>query len=98
VLTVVEPSLESILLARRIKDLATSCAARFAGVVMNKVRDKSIHERLASELGTRQLPLVGVIGYHPEISNAGLTGELPGRGVWTPEIAAVVDALTARWR
>jgi len=96
VLTVVEPSLESILLAGRIKDLAASCSARFAGVVMNKVRDESTRERLASELGTRQLPLLGVIKHHPEISDAGFTGELPGPGIWTPEIAAVVDVLTAR--
>ena len=96
VLALVEPSLESILLAARIKDLATGCDVHFAGAVMNRIPDNSIRERLASELRARQLPVLGIIGHHPEIAEAGLVGELPGEGTWTGEISAVVDALMTR--
>jgi len=96
VLAVVEPSLESVLLASRINQLTTSSGARFAGVVMNKVSDDSMRQRLASELARRDLPLVGVVGHHPEISAASLTGDLPRRGAWNKEIIAALDAVTSK--
>jgi len=93
VLVVVEPSLESVLLAARIRELAAGSGARFAGVVMNKVPDRKIRQRLAQELNTRRLPLLATIGYHPDIASAGLSGLLPDRGGWSDEIGAAAGAL-----
>jgi len=93
VVAVVEPSLESLLLAARIKELAAGSGARFAGAVINKVPDETIRKRLASELENRQLPLLAVIGHHTEIAAAGLSGCLPEQGAWNKEITTTVEAL-----
>jgi len=96
VVAVVEPSLESVLLAARIKELADGSGARFAGALMNKVPDNAIRAQLGSELEVRQLPLLGVLKYHPGIAAASLAGNLPGRGDWKAEIAGAVDTLNEK--
>ena len=98
VLAVVGPSLESILLAARINELATESRTRFEGVVMNGVPNESIRQRLASQLDNRQLPILAVIGHHSQIVAAGLTGDVPGQGAWRQGIVATVDALTRKSR
>jgi len=98
VVAVVEPSLESLLLAARIKKLAEESSAQFVGVVMNKAPDETIQQRLASELNTRQMPLLAVVGHHCDIAEAGLSGVLPERGPWEKEISAAADALKQKLR
>jgi len=96
VVAVVEPSLESVLLAVRIKELAAGSGTRFEGALMNKASDEAIRARLASELETRHLPLLAVVRYHSGIARASLTGDLPERGDWNREISAAMDALNAK--
>jgi len=93
VLAVVEPSLESILLAARVQKLANGAGARFTGVVLNKVPDSDTRLRLALELGKHQLPILGVIEQHQEITEAGLAGRMPPSADLADEIGPIVDAL-----
>jgi len=93
VLAVVEPSLESVLLATRIRDLTADSGARFSGVLMNKVREEAVRQRLTSELVKDGLSLLGVVRYHPDIAAASLSGGLPSGGPWRDEIVAAVDAI-----
>lgn len=93
VLAVVEPSLESILLATRIRDLAVASGAQFAGVLMNKTREETVRKRLASELAKDALPLLGVVRYHPDVAAASLAGRLPKDGPWRDEVLAIIDSL-----
>ena len=98
VIVVVEPSLESVALAARIKELAVATGACFTGVVVNKVPDDSLKKRLIAELTKRRLPIVGTIPYQREIMEAGLKGPgLTTNGVMN-EIAGLADAVVSAAR
>ena len=93
VIAVVEPSLESITLAARISELAAGSGNHFAGVILNKVPDDAIAQRLTAELERRRLPVLGMIRYHQEMMYAGLGGQRPTWENSTKEIAVLGDAL-----
>ncbi len=99
VMAVVEPSLESISLSERIKELATSAGAQFAGVVVNKVASAEIERQVASELERRDMGVLGVIRHHQEVADVALLGRTLG-GLkhedgpsCAEEIMTIVDAL-----
>jgi len=75
VIAVVEPSLESINLAEKINDLASSAGANFAGVVLNKVGSVDTYKNLKKELDKRGLPLLGKIPFSEGIIDACLQGQ-----------------------
>ncbi|PIP06978.1 MAG: hypothetical protein COX51_07710, partial [Syntrophobacteraceae bacterium CG23_combo_of_CG06-09_8_20_14_all_50_8] len=75
VIAVTEPSLESINLAEKIKDLSSGTGARFAGVVLNKVGSERIYEKMKEELEKRRLPLLGKIPFNEGIVEACLKGQ-----------------------
>ncbi|OIP88303.1 MAG: hypothetical protein AUK24_08320, partial [Syntrophaceae bacterium CG2_30_49_12] len=75
VIAVTEPSLESINLAEKIKDLSSGAGARFAGVVLNKVGSESIYEKMKEELEKRRLLLLGKISFSEGIVEACLKGQ-----------------------
>ncbi|WP_297058773.1 P-loop NTPase [Thermosulfurimonas sp.] len=74
VLAVVEPSLEAVALAERIRDLATGSGARFAGVVLNRITPET-EGILEEEILRRNLPVVGKLYVRPEFTAALLRGE-----------------------
>ncbi len=74
VVAVIEPSMESVTLAAKIKDLATAAGTRFAGVVANKIPGDEVEGHLISELNKRQLHLLATVHGHQEVANAALMG------------------------
>ncbi len=73
VVCVVEPSLESVNLARRIKELSKQAGSHFSGAIINKSNpetEKIIRERLKKE----NIPVLGTIRYCKELELACLTG------------------------
>jgi CO dehydrogenase maturation factor len=74
VLVVVEPSLESVHLAERIRELATGAGAKFAGAVLNKVNGKQVERQLTDALNRRGIPVVSTLPFRQEILLAGLEG------------------------
>jgi len=93
VMAVVEPSLESISLAARIQELATGAKARFAGVILNKVPNRALLERLHRHLQNQDLPTLGVIRYRRELVEAGLSGGQVATTGPLDEVAGLVDTL-----
>lgn len=75
VITVIEPSLESIHLAEKIVELTSGAGANFAGIVMNKVDSGKTYEKTSEELEKRKLPILGNIPFSEEIANACLQGQ-----------------------
>ena len=93
VIAVAEPSLESVSLAAKIRDLAVGCGARFAGVVVNKIPDDETERLMLAAIGERNLPVVGKIRHRGEIALAGLAGRMLPVNLFGPEVVRIADAL-----
>jgi len=94
VIVVIEPSLESVTLAVKVKDLATAAGTRFAGVVANKIPSGEVERHLISELNKRQLHLLVTVHRHQEIANSSLMGHELRCTEATVEIAPLLRLLT----
>ncbi len=93
VIAVVEPSLESIAAAGRIKELTTGAGARFAGVIVNKVSTDEIERHVVSELSRRDIGMLGVIRHHQEIADAALLGQTLKELSCAEQIVPIADGL-----
>jgi len=95
VVAVVEPSLESVGLAERIKELASEAGARFAGAVLNKFSSAGIAAQLTEALQQRGVPVLSRIPFRQEFLQAGLEGAaLNGAGA-AAEVQALLDSVLA---
>ena len=94
VLIVVEPSLESVLLAEKISRLAMEIGVR-ASAILNKVTP-DIEGTLKGELRNRSIPVIGSIGYDREIFQACFRGEPLARVQAKEDIDALAEALVLR--
>ena len=95
VLLVVEPSLESISLAEKIRDLAAGIR-KSLWAVLNKIPSDSIASRLKKEMEQRKIEVVGVIPSDPAIFEAGLTGGALKGGIAAREAGKVLDFLLSK--
>ncbi|OAQ20054.1 P-loop NTPase [Thermosulfurimonas dismutans] len=96
VLAVVEPSLESVMLAERIRDLATGSGARFMGVVLNRLTPEA-EAIVEEEIGKRHLPVLGRFWVRPEFTAASLRGErLPLSGEIREELVHILQGIQSR--
>jgi len=93
VVVVVEPSLESVLLAGKVKRLASESGATVAGAVLNKIASPEIEATLAAQLHGEGVRVLGTVRHHPEIVKASLAGTRVPR--CSRETAAIADALLA---
>jgi len=95
VVGVVEPSLESVLLTERVRQLALGSGAKFAGAILNKVASKELAAALARQVKDRQVPVLGTIRHHDEIVRACLAGNALDSAAAQEEISSILDALLA---
>ena len=92
VVTVVEPSLESIALSQKVMDLTRAAGAAFTGAVLNKIATAEQRDLIRSRLRELSVPVIGAIDYHAGIQAAGLEGDrCPS--VATAEIESIVGTL-----
>jgi len=98
VVAVVEPSLESVSLAEKVQSLASASGARFAGAVLSKVGSESVVEKLSDAVRQREMPLLGIVRFHPELLDAALDGRPVPAGPAAGEVRAVADAILAARR
>jgi len=96
VLGVVEPSLESVLMTERIRQLAVGSGAVFAGAVLNKVPSQDVAASLADELRARQIPVLGTISHRDEIARTCLVGEALDSSMARKEMKTILDTLLTR--
>ncbi len=68
VIAVIEPSMESVTMAAKVRELAKAAGTRLAGVIANKISSDEVERHLISELNKRQLHLPAVVHRHEEIA------------------------------
>jgi CO dehydrogenase maturation factor len=74
VLIVTEPSWDSLQLAERINTLAAEVGIGAVWVILNKMASEETALSLRGPLEEKGIPVIGYIGYEPEILQAGLEG------------------------
>ena len=74
VVSVVEPSLESILLAKKVMDLSRSAGTAFYGAILNKMVSKDQENEVVGRLNDAGVPSLGSIGFQDALQNACLAG------------------------
>ena len=79
VILVVEPSLESVTLAEKIRDLAAGMN-KAVTAVLNKISSEEMARKLESELRSRGIELIGTLPNDPLVFEACLEGLALGRG------------------
>jgi CO dehydrogenase maturation factor len=93
VLAIVEPSLESLGLAVKVKELAAGAGVSKTRAVLNKISSDKISERLKEALEKKGMDIIGVVHYDPRIFEACLEGHKLGEDVASEDIRRVVDRL-----
>ena len=93
VLAVTEPSFDSLALAERISLLASEVEMENTWAILNKVTSEEIALRLRRELEGKGIPVIGSIGYYPEVFMAGLEGRPVSCAKAEKDIEGVLDQL-----
>jgi CO dehydrogenase maturation factor len=93
VLAVTEPSFDSLELTEKIGALATEVEIQSTWAILNKVTSEEIAWRLREELEGRGIPVIGSIGYDPEVFQAGLEGRPIRSDKVEEDIGGVLDQL-----
>jgi CO dehydrogenase maturation factor len=78
-LIVAEPSLDSLELAEKMNALAAEVEIGNTWTILNKTTSEEIASRLRDELERRGVPVIGSVGYDPDVFQASLEGD-PIRG------------------
>lgn len=79
VLLVVEPSMESIIMAEKIRGLSAGMKKNFHSV-LNKINSESVSSELKQILKDKSIDVAGVIPCDPAVFDAGLKGHAIGQG------------------
>jgi len=95
VLLVVEPSLDSITLAEKIRGLARGIRKNI-WAVLNKISSESLALRLREEMRKREIEVIGVIPTDPAISEASLEGRALGKGEAALQAGKILDSLLTK--
>jgi len=93
VVSVVEPSLESISLAKKVMDLTKTAGAFFNGAILNKISSPEQKNNVTKKLNELGVPVIGTIGYHSEIQSACLEGHRLDASVAAAEMKNIIGEL-----
>jgi CO dehydrogenase maturation factor len=75
VLTIVEPSFDSLALAEKIRYMAEGIGISAIHAILNKIPSPEIEEKLRKELENKQMKVAGAVYLDPQISQAGFAGK-----------------------
>jgi CO dehydrogenase maturation factor len=92
VLVVVEPSLESIALAEKIKDLAAGINKQL-WAVLNKISSDNLIDEIKTKLKSREMETIGMISYDASVFLSGLNGHTLARGPATYQAGEILEFL-----
>ncbi|MGD8244681.1 MAG: P-loop NTPase [Anaerolineae bacterium] len=92
-LIVTEPSFDSVELAEKMNALAAEVEIGDVWTILNKVPSDEIASTVRVALESRGVPVLGSIGYDPEIFQSGLKGQPIRGGSAESDIARIADRL-----
>jgi len=92
VLLVIEPSMESIYVAEKIRDMTAGLEKRLVAV-LNKIGSGRVAMRMEKEILTRGIELIGVLRLDPAIFEACLEGFAMDRGEAFRQAGDILDRL-----
>jgi len=93
ILAVVEPSLESIIVAGRIAHMAQGMGIGRVGAILNKISSESMSARTGQELEKRGVRIYGVLNYSQELAEVAFVGKPLHDRVAAEEAVTIVNAL-----
>ncbi|MFA5400365.1 MAG: P-loop NTPase [Dehalococcoidia bacterium] len=93
ILAVVEPSLESIIVAGRIAQMAQGMGIGRVGAILNKMSSISMSARARQELEKRDVKIYGVLNYNPNLAEAAFEGKPVRDRIAAKEAGIIVDDL-----
>jgi len=95
VLLVVEPSMESIAVAEKIRDMTAGMKKNLQSV-LNKVSSQDISSELKAMLKDKSIEIAGVIPYDPAVFEACFKGRAMAHGIAFQAAAQILNGLLAR--
>jgi len=96
VLTIVEPSFDSLALAEKIRYMAEGIGISAIQAILNKIPSPETEEKLRAELENKQMKVAGAVYLDPQISQAGFTGKkLPDNSDAAARVKKIAAALLA---
>jgi CO dehydrogenase maturation factor len=93
VLSVVEPSFESMALAEKIVYMAEGMGIDRAGAILNKVPSEDIKEKMIAELKKRNVQTLGTIHFDQKVQEAGFEGRPPKNSKAGEEVEEITQLL-----
>ncbi|MBW2621728.1 MAG: P-loop NTPase [Deltaproteobacteria bacterium] len=94
VLSVTEPSFESMALAEKIVYMAEGMGINRVGALLNKVPSENIKEKMIAELEKRNVQTLGTIHFDQEVQDAGFEGIPPKNTKAGEEVEQITELLT----
>ncbi len=95
VLSIVEPSFESMALAEKIVFMAEGMGIDSVGALLNKVTSEEIREKMIAELEKRNVQTLGTIHFDQGVMDAGFEGIPPGNTNAGEEVKEIAQFLTS---
>jgi len=93
VLSIVEPSFESMALAERIVYMAEGMGIDRAGAILNKVPSEDIKKKMILELEKRNVQTLGTIHFDQKVQEAGFEGRPPDGSKAGEEVEKITQVL-----
>src|SRR4030043_208274 len=96
ILTILEPSFDSLALAEKIHYMAEGIGISAVRAILNKIPSPEVEEKLREDLENKQIKVAGAVYLDPQISQAGFTGnKLPDNSAAAAQVKKIAAALWA---
>lgn len=90
---VLDPTLESILIAKRVNGFCEDIGIKNFGIILNKIEKEEIKDQMLEKLGELKSKVIGIVKYDPKIVESALEGTSPDESNAQNDIEKIVEKL-----